>query len=271
MITLYDIPSTAPTSSWSINLLKARLSLNYKRVPYVTEWVEYPDIAALYIKHDIPAALTKADGSPYYTLPMIHDSATGATIADSLQIAKYLDATYPDTPRLFPDDTTAGVESEVEQRIASLINTVQKTVFAPLWPPIMLASLRILTPRSRAHFARVRAADVLASYGKASLEDIQLTDAEVEAAWKGIEENFTKTMRPVFNNPGGSSDDSQRWFLGDTISFADIALASALLWIRQAFGSNSAEWARVGTWDGGEWIRFIDALGQVGCTARLSH
>jgi hypothetical protein len=60
-IILYDLPSKPPCQSWSLNPWKstrqnhhpfyaytdttlARLLLNYKGIPYKTEWIEYPDV-----------------------------------------------------------------------------------------------------------------------------------------------------------------------------------------------------------------------------------
>lgn len=42
---LYDLPSKGDCKCWSPNTWKVRLPLNFKGIPYTTEWVEYPDIA----------------------------------------------------------------------------------------------------------------------------------------------------------------------------------------------------------------------------------
>jgi hypothetical protein len=85
-ITLYDLPSRGDCACWSLNPWKstslpaspknffrrltlrlqqtARFLLNYKSLPYKTEWTEYPDIApkfkALYLPlapHPPPSAV----------------------------------------------------------------------------------------------------------------------------------------------------------------------------------------------------------------------
>lgn len=38
----------------------------------------------------------------FYPLPVIHNLSTGDIVGDSLEIAQYLDKTYPDGPSLFP-------------------------------------------------------------------------------------------------------------------------------------------------------------------------
>ncbi|KAK0452720.1 uncharacterized protein EV420DRAFT_1700728 [Desarmillaria tabescens] len=106
--TLYDIPSIASGKAWSPSVWKARYVLNYKGLPYQTEWVEYPDIEPLYGKIRVKSHITKPDGvTPYYTLPVLHDASTGAVISDSAEIVRYLDKTYPDTPTIIPSGTDA--------------------------------------------------------------------------------------------------------------------------------------------------------------------
>lgn len=45
--TLLDIPSNinGRCLCWSLNTWKVRAVLNYKNLPYDTEWTEFPDIA----------------------------------------------------------------------------------------------------------------------------------------------------------------------------------------------------------------------------------
>lgn len=40
---LFDIPSKEGRA-WSPNVWKVRAVLNYKKIPYRTEWIEFPDI-----------------------------------------------------------------------------------------------------------------------------------------------------------------------------------------------------------------------------------
>lgn len=94
-ITFYDIASAPPLRTFAANPWKIRLALNYKRVPYKTQWVQMPDIAAVREKLGVPANRTNADGSPYHTLPVIEDQSTGALVGDTFEIAQYLDSTYP--------------------------------------------------------------------------------------------------------------------------------------------------------------------------------
>ncbi|KAK0452716.1 uncharacterized protein EV420DRAFT_1630370 [Desarmillaria tabescens] len=92
---LYDIPSTVSNKAWSPNVWKARYVLNYKGLPYRTEWVDSP-------------TSKPSDGvAPHYTLPLLHDHSTGASVSESAAIARYLDKTYPETPVVIPAGTNA--------------------------------------------------------------------------------------------------------------------------------------------------------------------
>ncbi|CAI7630020.1 unnamed protein product [Penicillium glandicola] len=78
-ITLYDIALAPPVekTACSPNPWKARFALNFKKTPYKTTWVPLPDISSVRGALNIPASRKFADGSPYHTLPVISDPATG--------------------------------------------------------------------------------------------------------------------------------------------------------------------------------------------------
>ena len=110
MITFYDIPGTLPGKSFTPNTTKTRLALNFKGIPYRTEYLEAPDIQPLYRRLNLTPKATYLDGTtPFYSLPVITDDTTGTLIAVSYSwdIAVYLDEVYPDAPRLFPKGTKA--------------------------------------------------------------------------------------------------------------------------------------------------------------------
>ncbi|KAF8515792.1 hypothetical protein BU17DRAFT_93208 [Hysterangium stoloniferum] len=100
-ITLFDISSFCKPQAWSPNTWKARLVLNYKQIPYKTVWVSFPDIEdTLKNIGGKPTGFkpNKGGNAPLYTLPAILDESgdTPVVIADSLAIAEYLDAKYPE-------------------------------------------------------------------------------------------------------------------------------------------------------------------------------
>ncbi|KAJ5898768.1 hypothetical protein N7495_003512 [Penicillium taxi] len=106
LMTFYDIALAAPVSesSCSPNPWKSRYALNFKGIPYKTNWVPLLDISSVRGALNIPASRTFADGSPYHTLPVLSDPATGSIVGDSFEIATYLQEQYPSSGAgdLFP-------------------------------------------------------------------------------------------------------------------------------------------------------------------------
>ncbi|KAH6888832.1 hypothetical protein BKA70DRAFT_1121399 [Coprinopsis sp. MPI-PUGE-AT-0042] len=80
MITFFDIPTQRGYRPYSINTWKTWFCLNYKQLPYKTQWVEYLDIPPVYLKHNHPPTDTHSDGKPYYSVPAILDDSSGTTV-----------------------------------------------------------------------------------------------------------------------------------------------------------------------------------------------
>jgi glutathione S-transferase len=98
VIVLYDIGHRPPVqgSNFAPNPWKSRLALNFKGVPYTTNWVRLPDVSKVRRGLGQAAGRKFADGTDFFTLPVMHDPATGSTIGDSFDIAVYLQRRYPD-------------------------------------------------------------------------------------------------------------------------------------------------------------------------------
>ncbi|KAF5331385.1 hypothetical protein D9611_011809 [Ephemerocybe angulata] len=252
MITLLDIPSTLGVP-WSSNVWKTRFTLNYKRIPYKTEWIEYPDIEAVLKKHNIGPTGTKGDGTPYYSLPAIlHvDDATGkieAALADSFHIAAYLDKAYPDTPRILPED-----EEGLQEQKAFADGLLWDMM--PLLTIMFKAVMPLLNEGSREYFSKARAMNLYGVYGVHRLEDIPYGEEERRVLWKDLEVCFGKLEEKV-----ARTDGEGVWFKGDRITFADFVIGGLLIWMRTILGENSEEWGRVSAWNGGRWGRLLEGL-----------
>ncbi|KAF5023426.1 hypothetical protein F66182_4526 [Fusarium sp. NRRL 66182] len=98
-IVFYDILMAQPVEKncCSPNPWKTRFALNFKSVPYSTTWVALPDISKVRSNLQVPACRKFADGSDFFTLPVIEDPTTGSLVGDSFDIAIYLDKTYRDS------------------------------------------------------------------------------------------------------------------------------------------------------------------------------
>jgi glutathione S-transferase len=103
----YDISSPIHPHSYAPNPSKSRLALSYKRMPFTTTFIDLLDIATVRKSLACPATRTFADGSPFYTLPMLRiPNADNKVIGDSFAIATYLEDTYPNSGGcLFPKDS----------------------------------------------------------------------------------------------------------------------------------------------------------------------
>ena len=104
-IIFYDIASSTPHHTFAPNPWKTRYALNHKNLPYKTKPIDMPDIHSVRSQLGVPANRTLPNGSPYHTLPLIHDQSTATYIGDTFEIALHLDKTYPDSPPLFRPGT----------------------------------------------------------------------------------------------------------------------------------------------------------------------
>ncbi|CCL98359.1 uncharacterized protein FIBRA_00354 [Fibroporia radiculosa] len=237
-IVLLDIPCVVEGRAWSPNTWKTRFALNYKGLPFTVKWVEYPDIAQACKDIGADPTGTRADGSPSYTLPAIYDPSTGRGIAESALIARYLDKTYPDTPRLIPAETDA-FHAAFQEAFFHLIQSKMKIMSCP--------TAAQLNPPSEAFYRKTRET----IFGK-RLEEISPEGTVRETQLKQLQEGFTK-IAGWFSMDG----NDKLFFMGNTISHADTSVAGWLMWIRQILGRDGPEWTAIQTWDGGRWARYM--------------
>lgn len=209
--------------------------LNYKALPYKTEWVEYPDIEALCKKFGVPpTGKTPDNARDYYTVPLIYDPSTSKHVVDSLDIGKYLDEAYPDTPKLFPPGLNAFQ--------LSFNSGFLYTYMIPVFMIIISRTCASLNPRSNEYFRRTREA----VFGK--LEDLNTPEQwdKVESAWGQLKSFFLEN---------GKGKDTL--FAGDTITYSDIQIASVLIWARTVCGADSEDWKRMAAMHDGFWGKFL--------------
>ena len=213
-----------------------RYTLNYKGLPYKTEWVEFPDIEAVCIKYGAAPTSYTETGRPYYTLPMIYDPSTRKVVCDSHLINEYLDQTYPYTPAVLPKSTVA--------LQVAFMDEVWDSTGGPLFNNILVPIAKGLNYRSAEYFRSTREK----KYGK------RLEDVAEEANWKAMEAGLAKVGQWLdANGPGQSS-----LVLGDTASAADFLLASILIWAKAILGEESPDWQRITSWHNGRWKKYLE-------------
>ncbi|EJD07674.1 uncharacterized protein FOMMEDRAFT_16303 [Fomitiporia mediterranea MF3/22] len=241
MITFYDIPSRLSPQAWSPSTFKTRLSLNYKGIPYKTEWVEYPDIEPTMKRIGGAPTSKKADGRDHYTLPAIHDSVTGRVITDSTAIAEYLDATYPDTPALFPPGTKAA--------IATLEHIFMQNIKTTIFPIMMFETHGKLNPASQAYWRVAREA----AFGK-KLEELAPPGPGRDAMLKQLLEGLD-TAAGFYDRNG----EGVQFYFADKFSFADAIVVGFLIWIRAILGAESDAWKAISTRNNGRWGKLVES------------
>jgi glutathione S-transferase len=258
MIVFYDIPSILPGKAWSPNTWKVRLALfvyllksncnypnrfilNYKSIPYRTEWVEYPDIEPLSKSLGIKPTGKKPDGTtPFYTLPAIHDPSTGTYLAESFLIAEYLEKTYP-TPSIFPHETKS-LQHAFQTSFGEKLGFVRYFML-----PTVLTKLG--TQRSEEYFRRTKEL----SLGRPLVIPVGVEKEEQWAKFRDVMSSIDECM--------AKTDAKGPFVMGDTVSWADFFLSAFLMYIKNIMGEDSEEWKAVTLWNEGRWKNLLDALG----------
>lgn len=262
-IVFYDIAMRPPVEKncCGVNPWKTRLALNFKGVPYSTSWVPLPDIAKVRSSLKVPPCRKFADGSDFFTLPIIEDHTTNSSVGDSFDIAVYLQKTYPNSGAgdLFPPQTLDYVftppaaiavplsdcrEGEFSEYAkfnmyvdGAFSTHVQLTVQCFPFDP---ATAEI----SKAEFAR-RA-------GVSSWDDFSL----VGEAREKTKESFRDTLGELAKL--FRKDTSGPFVLGTNACYADLIVGGWLRMMRAALPGS--EWEELRSWHDGIFGQLHDAL-----------
>jgi len=244
----YDIPSK-DGKPWSPNTYKTRFVLNYKRIPYTTEWIEYPDIApkfkTLGMTPNPPTAMKLLQA---YTCPAISDSSTSppTLVMDSASIATYLDAKYPSRPLYIGSPTSQAAQRKLTNLCESILQRVSIFIMMP-------ATVDNLNPTSAEYVSRTRQ----------HIFGCDL-DAFLEGA-KGVEtwQNFDNGLEELhvyiesLQEPGLELLSAKDEDGTEGITYAGLRIVSMMIWI-QMFGPIGA-WERVtSSKHGALWVRLFE-------------
>jgi glutathione S-transferase len=201
-IILYDLACTKNTC-FSPAVWRIRLLLNYKRIPYTTTFLEFPDIEPTLAALGIPPN----ERAKYpYTVPVIHHLSTDTLVMDSAAIAPFLEETYPEPPLALTSDLGRQIEGKARAVVGPAFYT-----------SLMPREIRILSPRSQAYFRRTREAAL--GHG---LEDLIAGDKE-EGVWKAVADD-AKAAGELMR----THRDEGPFVLGAQPSFTDFFIAGAL-------------------------------------------
>lgn len=255
----YDIAMRAPVEQncCSPNPWKSRLALNFKGLPYATRWVAMPDITKVRSGLGVPPTRKFADGTDFYTLPVLEDPATGSLVGDSFDIAVYLQKTYPDAGHdLFPPQT---LDYEFSQDI--LIPLTERREGFPEYAKFNVmvdaaftshVQLGVQNLPFEPATAEATQAEFVRRAGVPSWEAFAL----VGEAREKVKDSFRQAL-------GGlaelfARDASGPFLLGTRASYADLMVGAWLRMMRVTLPES--EWEEMRGWHGGTFGRLYDAL-----------
>ncbi|KAK7888444.1 hypothetical protein LTR67_008790 [Exophiala xenobiotica] len=198
-IVLYDLACTKHVC-FSPVVWRIRLMLNYKRIPYRTIFLEFPDI-----EHTLKGlGLESASGK--YTVPAIEHVPSRTYMMDSAPIAQFLESTYPDPPV----PLTSELGSEIEAKARAVGGPAFRMSILP-------REIGILSPRAQEYFRRTREAML-----GHRLEDLLDPDKE-EQLWNAAAEG----MRAVGELMRTNKADGP-FVLGARPSYTDFFITGSL-------------------------------------------
>ncbi|KAH9016903.1 hypothetical protein EDB85DRAFT_2076156 [Lactarius pseudohatsudake] len=240
---LYDIPGNATKyQAWSQNVWKTRIVLNYKNIPHKTEWVEFPDIAALAQRIGAPHTVLRLGGQHRYTVPILRDPATERSLAGSLQIALNLARMYPDAPTLFPRGTEDAIIAFDAQFAHSIAGMLAPLLLLRIWAQLNEGSKPYFRTAGERMFGQ-------------PLEAITPPGAPTAARWAALRD----ALEP-FAKDADARGQSDTFLLGERETYADVVAACWLAVGRRIWGADTQEWTELETWHGGRWGRLTRAF-----------
>jgi len=211
-IILYDLPSRDPLHAWSLNPWKTRLALNYKKIQYMTMWIEYPEIAPTFKQVGIPP---NKEGTPY-TIPTIrfpsYTSSGAQWVMDSRHIATALEERFP-SPSLHLD-------SPILAKVEALVPKITPAAMAPIIIPRVPRD--ILNEKSKYYFETTRAE----RFGM-SLDELEKSEKGGENAWENAKPGFKELAELLCETEGP-------FFMGETVSYADFVVVGAFQFMKRA-------------------------------------
>nr|GAT59527.1 predicted protein [Mycena chlorophos] len=230
-IVLYDIASTLGTT-FSPNIAKTR-----DRAALQENWSQADFGRPLHAAGHLRSSHRQASFRSLIFAERIIDTA----IAGSLEIAFYLDSTYPDSVQLIPPGTEA---------LHYAFTDAFQALLAPLETYALPATLKIINSTSQEYFDRTRSRRLRVER-LADAFPVAGSDSDV-AAWK--------QFKGIFDHIDGWFAKSGLYFGGEKLCYADITVASYLRWIRLVLDRN--RWEDISDWHGGRWRRLMVEMEQ---------
>ncbi|CAE7186034.1 unnamed protein product [Rhizoctonia solani] len=202
-IIFYDLIN-AHGVTWSPNTYKTRLCLEYKGLPYRSEYLTLPEIESKMKELGAPPV---KDTSPQYTLPVIADPTDDPNgrphyVGDSFKIATYLDEKYP-APE-YPAIFRSGTRSLEHLFIHQYLPIIARTGSAVMMPNVA----NILNEESIQYIKRTR-----------GVSFIPLPQEEADEKWGAFRQKFFDIGKSL-----DYRDEEGPFITGSRPSIADFAI-----------------------------------------------
>jgi glutathione S-transferase len=212
-----------------------RLALNYKGLPYTTVWEHHPDVEARAKAIGAPPTGTKADGSAFYTFPILQDTTAGVVISDSTKIIEYLDSAYPDTPKVNQEGSET-IQNTFKEIFRSKIVGLMYGLSAP-------GTFEVLSASGQ-------------EYNRAGWKPLlgeRLPNGMTrDEAWVALKAGLDEI--------DGRIEEGQVFVNGEKPIDVDFEIAASLTWGRKSWGEESDKWKELRSWNKGRWGRLVDTM-----------
>lgn len=262
-IVFYDIAMRPPVEKTccSPNPWKTRLALNFKGLRYTTSWVPLPDVAKVRGSLKVPPCRKFADGTDFFTLPIIEDPTTDSLVGDSFDIAVYLQNTYPNSGAgdLFPPQTLDYVLthdlallvplSECRESAFPEYAKFNMNVDAAFTAHVQLTVQDFPFDPATAEISK---AEFVRRAGVKCWEDFALVGEEREKMKDSFRNTLGGLAKLFLRNADGP------FLLGTRASYADLIVGGWLRMMRATLPES--EWEEVRSWHGGLFGQLHDAL-----------
>lgn len=188
----------------------ARFALNFKDLPYQTEWVEYPDVAP---KLKNLGVSPNAEGFQY-TIPAITISSgkQSESIMESKAIAQAIEAKYAD------QGPSLRLDSDVLPKVEEVVGKIAMPLVGVWMPKIPRA---LLNPPSAEYFERTRAE----RFGM-PLEQLA-KEKGGDKGWEEAKPGMEEAAKLLKNNGDGP------YFEGNTPGYADGVFAGMMRFLKR--------------------------------------
>lgn len=262
-IVFYDIGMRPPIEKncCSPNPWKTRLALNFKNLPYTTTWVPLPDVSKVRKGLKVPACRKFADGTDFFTLPIIEDPNTESLVGDSFDIAVHLQNKYPTSGAgdLFPAQKIdyvfqpdVAIQVPLSDCDGSQYPEYAKfnvNVDAAFSAHVQLSIQEFPLDPATAEITKVEFAR---RAGVSSWDDFALVGEAREKTKESFRNALGDLGKLFLKDPSGP------FILGSRVSYADLIVGA---WLRMMRATLSAsEWEEVRGWHEGLFGRLHDAL-----------